>query len=212
MFRFFRVVTGNDLDEELLNYNCALKQTQIRIMSDSIVVSVEAQHREALAVTIDICNCIQEMLYEYQEDFTEPILLRGAIVRGDIYINEDMMFGQGLIDAYLAQERIAIYPRIIISESVIRSGKCKVGEWGGFGANGFAIDKRDQYKYIDTLGNWLLMANCGISIREGDKYKGMKSYIDKMLDDFTEERIREKYLWLKEDLERAANVAERARL
>ena len=113
---------AEESDVELLNYNKALKLSSIRIMSDSIVISVPASFDESLVVVIDICNCIQEMLYEYNPDFTEPILLRGAIAKGNIYINEDMMFGQGLIDAYLAQEHIAVYPRIILSESVIHSG------------------------------------------------------------------------------------------
>ncbi len=122
------------------------------------------------------------------------------------------MFGQGLIDAYLAQEKIAVYPRIIISDRVIREGVCKIHEYGGFGANGFVVDQRDQYSYIDTLGNWILDGNCGLEIRQRDKYKGIKLHIDNMLAGFADSRIREKYLWLRDDLERAADAAEQTRI
>ncbi len=69
-------------DPKCTHYNTALKKTKIRIMLDSIVISVPALYPESLAVIVDICNTIQYMLYEYQLDFTDPVLLRGAITRG----------------------------------------------------------------------------------------------------------------------------------
>lgn len=203
---------NHDSSSDLSDYNYALHLTTIKIMSDSIVIVTPVVCREALAVVIDICNRIQEILYEYSEDFSEPVLVRGAIAKGDMYINEDVMFGQALIDAYLAQEHIAIYPRIILSDSVIASGKCNVDELGGCGFLNLVQDERDCYCYIDTLGNWLLEGNCGIQIYKGDKYKAFRVHVDEMLEDYIDKRVREKYLWLRKDLERAADAAEHARL
>ena len=47
------------------------------------------------------------------------MLVRGAIVRGNLLHNHDIMFGQGIIDAYEAETKAAIYPRIILARDVL---------------------------------------------------------------------------------------------
>lgn len=125
MMIFKRIISENDAkealkrsctekDDSLCLYNKALEKTDIRVMSDSIVVAAPSEYKESLAVVIDICNAIQEELYELDM----PIFLRGAISEGEIYIDGKLIFGKGLVDAYLAQEYYAIYPRIIVSSQI----------------------------------------------------------------------------------------------
>lgn len=64
-------------------YNESLEETKIHIMLDSIVVATPSWHPESLAVLVDICNNIQELLF----NLDAPILLRGAIAVGDFYLN-----------------------------------------------------------------------------------------------------------------------------
>ena len=110
-------------------------------MSDSIVVSVPCESREALAVIIDICKEIQLMLYALDE----PVFLRGAIAIGQFYLNQDVMFGQAMVDAYLAQEKYSIYPRIIIADSILNNGIVSVDPLNDFDFNGLAEDENDGY-------------------------------------------------------------------
>lgn len=196
----------NDDDGVLTRYNRAIRQCRIRIMSDSIVIAAPSKFKESLAVVLDACNDIQEALYEC----TEPIFLRGAVAEGDFYISNDVMFGQGLVDAYLAQENISIYPRIIVSEDVLRSGIPSVDDLGASGYGGFSKDS-DGYYYINTMGNWLLLANCGRQINWTEKYDKLKSYIHKVLSGYPDNRLRKKYLWLQAELERTVKSAEAAR-
>ena len=46
------------------------------------------------------------------------LLARGAIVENYLYHKENIIIGQGLIEAY-QQEKIAIYPRIIVSKNIV---------------------------------------------------------------------------------------------
>lgn len=193
-------------DQRLRRYNQALKQCKIRIMSDSIVIAAPSRYEESLAVVMDLCNNIQGSLYECEV----PVFLRGAIAEGEFYCSSQVMFGQGLIDAYLAQENISVFPRIIIADKVLDKGVLFVDDLGGYGYEGLPQDK-DGYHYINTLGNWLLLANCGIPIRDGVKYKKLYQYINSVLSDYSENKLKQKYLWLQSELERAADTAERAR-
>lgn len=52
------------------------------------------------------------------------------------------------------------------------------------------------------MGNWLLLANCGSSIMDTEKYIKLKGYIDKTLSGYPDTRVREKYLWLLAELEK----------
>lgn len=52
----------------------------------------------------------------------EQIFMRGAIVYGDIYEDEDIIFGPAIIDAYHLErdEKKAVWPRILIDESLLK--------------------------------------------------------------------------------------------
>jgi hypothetical protein len=54
-------------------------------------------------------------------------LLRGGIVVGDIIHDEEVVFGPALNRAYELESKVAIYPRIVVDEPVL-----KIGEIAGF--------------------------------------------------------------------------------
>ena len=45
-------------------------------------------------------------------------LLRGGIVRGPLYWDKDMLWGKALLTSYHLEDKLAIYPRIIIDEQL----------------------------------------------------------------------------------------------
>ena len=156
-------------------------------MSDSIVVSTPAYHPESLAVVIDICDVIQQKLL----NLDNPILLRGAVAVGDFFSDGSILFGKGLVDAYLAQERYAIYPRIIISNEI------SVGR--RFSIDGEELPKdEDKYYRIDSIERYLNVKNasCWADIENTEKYEKLKMLIDNNLNNYNDEHIRQKYLWL----------------
>ncbi len=177
-------------DESYMRYNHALSKVQIHIMSDSIVIAAPSEYAESLAVVINICNAIQYQFY----DLEKPVLLRGAIAQGDIYIKDGLCFGKALVDAYIAQENCAIYPRIIISNQIAENRIADVGD-----IVHLREDKTDHYLFIDTLENYI---DCK-SYSEWDKNMNQQricSFIQSNLNDYLDPHVREKYLWMKKAL------------
>ncbi len=92
-------------------------KTNSTSFSDSIVVSVivDGNVNEVTSTLIANLAYIGAILIE------QGILFRGGLTIGNIIHNEfGTVFGQGLIDAYLLESNSAKYPRIIISDKLIK--------------------------------------------------------------------------------------------
>lgn len=188
---------AEDTEDSLIRYNEALSEIRMHIMSDSIILAVPSGKSEALAAIIDICDAIQEQLY----DLDPPVLLRGAIAEGEFYLDEQLIFGKGLVDAYIAQENYAIYPRIIISDTVAE-GKCVSVDDPAY------LPKDDDgYYYINTLERYI---HCDTlhELHESEQYQRMRQCVKDNLSGYADRRVREKYIWLQKELDRMErNVA-----
>jgi hypothetical protein len=55
-----------------------------------------------------------DLVYIQVELISEGVLLRGAITIGDIFVNDDMVFGPALVRAYELESKVAVAPRVII--------------------------------------------------------------------------------------------------
>jgi len=79
-----------------------------RVFSDNIVVATEADSTYAL-------YSLSFIAYILQREFVgQGLMCRGAITKGYLYINNEYVFGSGLIRAYELEDRVAYYPRIIL--------------------------------------------------------------------------------------------------
>lgn len=64
-------------------------------------------------------------------ELADPVILRGGIVRGNLYAKGDITFGSGLTAAYLLEEKSAKFPRIIMTGELVEKAlgetdpKCK---------------------------------------------------------------------------------------
>lgn len=95
-------------------------EIKVKIFSDNIVIAIPKTEdaksdKEAVkrSLIIDIASYFQVLAYKYS------LLTRGSIVIGDLYIDNNFVYGKGLVRAYELESRIAIYPRIIIDEKYI---------------------------------------------------------------------------------------------
>lgn len=50
----------------------------------------------------------------------EGILIRGAITIGNLYHKSGVILGKGMIEAYHLELKSAVYPRIILSKTLIK--------------------------------------------------------------------------------------------
>jgi hypothetical protein len=91
-------------------------KTNVTSFSDCIVVSVKVEeniNEMASTLIVNLAH-IGSVLLE------EGILFRGGLTIGDIvHTDRGTVFGQGLIDAFMLETRIAKYPRIILSDKLL---------------------------------------------------------------------------------------------
>lgn len=70
------------------------------IMSDSICIFIKSDIKAALTVLTWLCLHLQIRLLCLQE----PVLVRGSISLGDIYADNNILFGPAMVEAYIRSE------------------------------------------------------------------------------------------------------------
>lgn len=99
--------------------NLVLRSTEkdwevtIRIFSDNVLVCKKCKEPNALRFVCHYAARIQELMLR-----NNALLLRGAITKGNLYIDDKFVYGTGLVDAVKLEESVAKYPRIIIDEKL----------------------------------------------------------------------------------------------
>lgn len=103
----------NQSGELLTNSNVDIK---VKVFSDNILLCLERGNSYNEPIR---CLCFLSAIADIQKKFIIKygLFIRGGITIGNLYISEIFVFGQGLIDVVEMEEQ-AIYPRIIISNSV----------------------------------------------------------------------------------------------
>ena len=94
-------------------YNTNVK---VKIFSDNILLcaSLEnGEHTQVLNEFFSIINDIETTMINGNHLF-----VRGAIVVGNIHFEENFVLGEALLKAYEIESKVAIFPRIIIDETV----------------------------------------------------------------------------------------------
>ena len=105
-----------------LQNNFNIKNIDIRIFSDNIIIArkisanendFEESAMEAI-VAVDFLSSAMQSLA-----FAHKILLRGGISIGDFYIDETFVYGNALIRAYNYENKVAVYPRIVMDKYML---------------------------------------------------------------------------------------------
>lgn len=162
------------------------------ILSDTIVFYVNATVKNALAALIATCSFFQIELLSVNA----PTLLRGAIVKGNIYRDGDVVFGQGIVDAYLLEENVAKYPRIILQKKIVKEYTNFDKEVSDF-KDLFLFEDFDLFYSIDYLYQFYSMR------REKDSWKKFAKHVYDVIDYETSPSIREKYIYVYDLIDRA---------
>lgn len=161
------------------------EEIHIKVMSDSVCIYIRADIPESLFELIFICIDFQNRMIELDP----PILLRGAIAKGELYSSGDILFGPGFVNAYLMEEHNANVPRIIINKNII-------DEYNNLFPENKLPDNilnrdYDAFYYVEYISAY------GLTNREKiGKYTELYSYVEKVLYSTTNDSIRNKYLYL----------------
>lgn len=163
----------------------------MKVMSDSICIYVDSSKPNALFGLIMVCQYFQAQLLKLND---EPILARGAIVRGKLFSEGDIIFGPGFVNAYLMEENNAKYPRIIMTKDTIDSAVDKATDdtmdliWNS------TFRDFDAFYTIDYLE--LFQGED----KENKHCQRVLEHIDSILNSTLDASVREKYLYLRQRL------------
>lgn len=159
-----------------------------KIMSDSVVIMAETKYSNAFFSVLMACFNLQVTLLQQMK----PVLLRGGITKGQIYIDNDIMFGPGLVDAYVLQEKCAKNPRIILTGKVFEEAEKEEAAKHYVTRDVDGFYKADYLKYFMLSGQkveWLeYVRDC------------CKHVLDCKSDDMLDANVRSKYIYFEKEL------------
>lgn len=95
---------------------------KIKIFSDNILLAIDIEKKEKCKICFDIVKLyLLNFVAMLQWRFAwEGIMIRGGIVLGQLYSDNIMVWGDGLQRAYELESNNAIYPRVIVSDEIVR--------------------------------------------------------------------------------------------
>lgn len=177
----------------------AFKHIRYTILSDSIIVYIDSSIDDAFAALLDVCGGLQLSLANREE----PILLRGGIAKGGLFVENDIIYGEGLVRAYLLESNLSKYPRIIFSGETLAAGekntKYMFTQLDGI-ISCHSLDE-DHFYYVEYL------ISCSMRTPEAIKYYDrLLALCKSFLDQANDHSLREKYLWLKKKVDYAIKI------
>ncbi|RZK48001.1 MAG: hypothetical protein EOO99_11735 [Pedobacter sp.] len=166
----------------------------ITYFSDSIVISYNYNEPGQLFYTL------LDLLYVSFELANKGYLTRGGVSIGKLLHTKKYIFGPALVDAYEIESKKAIYPRIIVSEEVIKIGSkhSKIGH-SEDDERGYVMDLIDQdsdgLHYID----YITKSSSEFDDPEYDLYLYIENLKSNFFSnyDFETDGVKEKLDWLK---------------
>lgn len=122
------------------------KDIEFKIFSDNIIIAKKLT-QETLK---DDIYCLLSCVGHFQESAASDSvgwLLRGGITIGELFIDDVMVWGNALLRPYELEDKIAIYPRVIIDKNVIDM----ISESDR--AYGFIRIDNDGFAFLNYLNN-----------------------------------------------------------
>lgn len=124
-----------------------IKDFEIKLFSDNVVIAQKIDRTRLGDQIISMVNLLASLQFWALMQFN--FWLRGGITIGNLFIDDTVVWGTGLIDAYKLESTIAYYPRIVFNEKVIKEYE----QYKKESLNLFALIKKDcdGFWFIDFL-------------------------------------------------------------
>lgn len=187
-----KILNANTIDKlfsEIKKIISSNRQDSVVIshFSDSFVISIK--HRTAAPTQLRFVVDVLIKLLEYN------LIARGAIVYGEIIHTEEIIFGPALVKAVRIEVTKSKFPRILLDESLDELPLPTVGNgtinYRAYFNNFIFVktDSRDNEFYVDFISDLKTREN------NANLTKNIEDLINTGIQN---QKISEKYLWLKE--------------
>ena len=100
-----------------IHYTNKIEEFNLKVFSDNIVIAQKINEESVGDQIIGMLNLVWSLQFWALAQF--GLFLRGGITIGELYIDKDIVWGKGLIDAYNLENNVAYYPRVLVSKSII---------------------------------------------------------------------------------------------
>ena len=89
-----------------------------KIFSDNILLCMEVSSGQLEQIRL---LTFMQIVADIQRGFVNDygLFVRGGLLKGKLSFNDDYVFGKGLIDVVSIEEKVALYPRIVVSADLI---------------------------------------------------------------------------------------------
>ncbi|WP_394537683.1 hypothetical protein PRJ39_16465 [Lysobacter enzymogenes] len=177
--------------------------------SDCVVVSYRCDERSAAF------ELVSEIAFALVDLVEQGFLVRGGVAVGDLVHTDEYLFGPAMNEAYELESRCAVYPRVLVGETLLdAAGKAPAEHHGEDEERRYVKDylrkDSDGFFYIDYV-SW--RAVVGVIGGENDLYGCYLEKISELLKrGFSAKSVDvlQKYRWLRERY--AAEVKKIAKL
>lgn len=121
----------------------------------------------------------------------EGIFIRGGITYGDIFYNQDTIFGPAMIEAYDLESKEAIFPRLIVGQNFKKAFEKDFDTLAGSG-------------FVKKDGNGIHFLNCFLLMEGKDEIEDIRVLIERNIRTFKEnDHVLEKYCWIAKEFNEA---------
>lgn len=96
-------------------------QIKVRIFSDNILICEEIDEKNPEIAIYEVLSVIEKI--EFEQFKMGALFLRGSFVVGNLHYSENFVYGPALLKAYGLESKTAIYPRVIVDDSVLKNIK-----------------------------------------------------------------------------------------
>ena len=167
----------------------------VRIFSDNIVIAVPTKGNTVFSAFVSVvilCGLIQHEFLQYR------CLVRGGIATGDFFADETMIWGNALLNAYYTENKISIYPRIVIHPATTKKLSLAIEElkekWVAEDADGLVfvdymreMSFASKFNFVELIHHRLhecekMLEQAGDDIKVGQKIRWHKTYLLSKID------------------------------
>ncbi|MER2005925.1 MAG: hypothetical protein ABS939_00615 [Psychrobacillus sp.] len=165
---------------------------EVTVFSDSVVISYPVELQGSLY------RLLMDVIYMQLELFGEGILFRGGLTVGKLCHDDNIVYGPAMVEAYELESKVAVYPRVIVSEKAIVEGikhAENAPEIELEFINGLLKQDFDEQYYIDFMSQWG-------EVDDSDLYFNSLAKIRVIIEEairntHSKPNIQVKYQWLK---------------
>ncbi len=170
---------------------------EVSAFSDCTVISSSEANRDASYRVIEAACSLGVRLLEI------GLFCRGGVTRGDLFHQNGIVFGPGMVRAYELESKSAIYPRVIIEDEIAEDEKLK-SIYHALGGGTAPIRKADGdgLYYIDFYQRF-------IQSSEQSKVDKVREIVKQHLFDKEHYEYKAKWQWVSLRLEEAREAAGR---